>query len=444
MELRTERLKIVLQTREEVERMIEAMSEQVRAQVSPEWLARMRAAQEPDPWAFAFQALDRDGGSLLGTCSFKGPPVDGVVEIAYGTEPGHEGKGYATEMAQALVEYAVGTGEVRLVIAHTLPGGGASKRVLEKCGFEYIGDVVDPEDGTVSRFERKLSFPLPADVSRPFQRVRARYLVALWCMTFLPLLAMLLNGVGATWPRYWWEQMYYWTYHGLFLAVLIPLVFGVWKLPVRECIGRFPTRAQILGGIKLTAFVYLVSYVALYAMFYPLSSFRPDFVQYWLIDLPPLLYVDGDTYPVLPNILSLLTLCVVAPVIEEATFRGILLPRFAFKWGLRWGIVVSSAIFGIAHPDPVGAFIFGLAMCALYLRTQSLLLPMFCHGLYNFAVWVEDSIYTVTADPGYLETLEDFRAGWVWAALAGAVAVVWAIFYLTRPRKDARWELPVS
>ncbi len=37
--------------------------------------------------------------------------------------------------------------------AHTLPDGIASQRVLLKAGFEKIGEVVDPEDGVVWRFE---------------------------------------------------------------------------------------------------------------------------------------------------------------------------------------------------------------------------------------------------------------------------------------------------
>ena len=36
----------------------------------------------------------------------------------------------------------------------TLPGAVASRRVLKKCGFRYVGETVDPEDGTVCRFER--------------------------------------------------------------------------------------------------------------------------------------------------------------------------------------------------------------------------------------------------------------------------------------------------
>jgi [ribosomal protein S5]-alanine N-acetyltransferase len=159
MELQTQRLKLVLQTREEVEQMIAAMPEDHRAQISADWLARMRASQDGDPWAFAFRVVERGSDSTIGTCSFKGPPYCGVVEIAYATNPEHEGKGYATEAAQALVDFAAARDEVSLVIAHTLPTGLASKRILAKCGFSYVGEVVDPEDGLVARFERAVSSP---------------------------------------------------------------------------------------------------------------------------------------------------------------------------------------------------------------------------------------------------------------------------------------------
>jgi ribosomal-protein-alanine N-acetyltransferase len=154
MELQTYRLKVILQTREEVEAMIETMSEYERAQISADWLTRMRASGAADPWVHAFRVVRRDTDFAVGSCGFKGPPVDGVVEIAYGIHADQEGKGYATEVAQALVEYASSCEGVRLVRAHTLPGGAASKRVLKKCGFRYVGDTVDTEDGTVCRFER--------------------------------------------------------------------------------------------------------------------------------------------------------------------------------------------------------------------------------------------------------------------------------------------------
>lgn len=125
-------------------------------EVSAVWLAGLRTATAADPWVYGFVILDAASGSVIGTCGFKGPPDDaGAVEIAYGIVPSFQGRGYATEAAQALVDFARSHSEVRIVRAHTLPGNGASMRVLEKCGFLRVGEVMDPDDGLVWRFERR-------------------------------------------------------------------------------------------------------------------------------------------------------------------------------------------------------------------------------------------------------------------------------------------------
>jgi RimJ/RimL family protein N-acetyltransferase len=147
-------VELVPRTSDEVRAMIDAMAPDARAQLSADWLALVAGATAPDPWVHGFVVRQRGTGAVVGQGGFKGPPRDGVVEIAYGTESEHLGKGYATETAAALVEHAFACADVRLVTAHTLPDNGASKRVLMKCGFEYVGDVVDPEDGLVWRFEK--------------------------------------------------------------------------------------------------------------------------------------------------------------------------------------------------------------------------------------------------------------------------------------------------
>jgi len=127
--------------------------------VSPEWLARLREARggPPDPWVYGFALAHRDSCVVIGSASFKGPPDQaGMVEIAYGVAPEFEGRGYATEAATALLEFALRTGLVRLVRAHTRPVRNASGRILTKCGFTFVGDVVDPDDGPVWRWERDL------------------------------------------------------------------------------------------------------------------------------------------------------------------------------------------------------------------------------------------------------------------------------------------------
>ncbi|MEM8684412.1 MAG: CPBP family intramembrane glutamic endopeptidase, partial [Pseudomonadota bacterium] len=174
----------------------------------------------------------------------------------------------------------------------------------------------------------------------------------------------------------------------------------------------------------------------------PLSHVIPDFVTYWFIDLPPLIYFDFGSYPVAPNLLNLLSLCVLAPVIEEIAFRGIILHRWAHKYGLRSAVLWSSLIFGVVHPDFLGAFTFGVGMCVLYLRTQSLLLPIICHGVYNLAVWLIEVGYILKDGPEYLYTLEQFQNEWPIGLTAGLIAVIWALLYLRWSTSSRTWELP--
>ncbi|HMN27783.1 MAG TPA: hypothetical protein PKE45_06465, partial [Caldilineaceae bacterium] len=82
--IQSDRLRLVLQTPEEVLAQIEAMSPADKAEVSPDWLARVRASTLADPWIHGFYIVDRVSGAVIGSCGYKGPPdPQGVVEIAY-------------------------------------------------------------------------------------------------------------------------------------------------------------------------------------------------------------------------------------------------------------------------------------------------------------------------------------------------------------------------
>ena len=136
--------------------MVEAMTSSEKAELSADWLALLGASASADPWTHGFYLVHRDSETVVGKVGFKGPPgADGVVEIAYGVGPEYQGKGYATEAAEALTAYAFSSGKVRVVRAHTLPESNASARVLTKCGFRRIGEVIDPEDGLVWRWEKQ-------------------------------------------------------------------------------------------------------------------------------------------------------------------------------------------------------------------------------------------------------------------------------------------------
>jgi RimJ/RimL family protein N-acetyltransferase len=154
--LQTEHLELVSKTREQMIAEIAAMPPETRAHVSDDWLAKLHASAAEDFWVHGFAILLRESGAEVGSCGFKGPPgAEGMVEIAYGVDERQRGKGFATEAAAALAEFAYSHPEVRRVIAHTLPEPNASTRVLTKCGFAFIGEVIDPEDGRVWRWERR-------------------------------------------------------------------------------------------------------------------------------------------------------------------------------------------------------------------------------------------------------------------------------------------------
>lgn len=152
--IETARLRLVLNSVDETRARIEAMSPELRKELSPDWLALLDSAESDSPWICGYSMTRRTDDAPIGECGFKGPPSpEGMVEIAYGVVPEHQGQGYATEAASGLVAYALECDVVQKVWAHTLPEPSASTQVLTKCGFTRIGQVIDPDDGPVWRWE---------------------------------------------------------------------------------------------------------------------------------------------------------------------------------------------------------------------------------------------------------------------------------------------------
>lgn len=102
-----------------------------------------------------------ENGVPVGVCGFKSQPVDGRVEIAYGTAPGHEGQGVATTLAAELVRVARLQDERLTIVAQTLPEENASGSILKKLGFQRMRTVDHPEDGPVWEWELPAELPLP-------------------------------------------------------------------------------------------------------------------------------------------------------------------------------------------------------------------------------------------------------------------------------------------
>jgi [ribosomal protein S5]-alanine N-acetyltransferase len=86
-----------------------------------------------------YLVLLKENGECIGVCGFN-PPNNGFdAELMYHFAKQHWGKGYATEAGKACIEYAKKHLKLIRIGASIDPKNEASKKVLEKIGFNDIG-----------------------------------------------------------------------------------------------------------------------------------------------------------------------------------------------------------------------------------------------------------------------------------------------------------------
>ena|SRR3712207_6102098 len=111
-----------------------------------------RSERPPTDWPGYFFIHPRER-ALVGNGGFTGGPDDsGAVEIGYEIAPEHRNRGFASEAARAVIDYAFAHEEVRAVVAHTLAETNASNSVLRKVGMTFVGEVDHPEVGKTWRW----------------------------------------------------------------------------------------------------------------------------------------------------------------------------------------------------------------------------------------------------------------------------------------------------
>jgi len=164
-----------------------------------------------------------------------------------------------------------------------------------------------------------------------------------------------------------------------YLAMLGVVAFGAHRRGVglAAAVGIRPVPWRHALGVAFAASVGARILVGVYGAAASALGYEPR-----LEFDPTQLFADD----VIGAVLLVAVAVVAAPLVEEIVFRGIVFPAFASRYGMGWGIAVSSALFGVIHLQGFNTvpFIFlGVVFARLFASTRSLWTAILCHALFN-------------------------------------------------------------
>ncbi len=152
--------------------------------------------------------------------------------------------------------------------------------------------------------------------------------------------------------------------------------------------------------------------------------------------LPPSIIPSGR------GVYMILSLAVVAPLFEELLCRGVILESIRRKRGALMACFVSALIFGLMHFEArssLNAFVIGILLGYLYLRTNSIFAPMLLHSVNNILAYF--FLLFGLADKSVSDIITNNFAYTVVYGVAVAILLI-SLFsisrYITRLNRDDR------
>ena len=203
--------------------------------------------------------------------------------------------------------------------------------------------------------------------------------------------------------------------------------FGRLRAKVKYVVGDFPTNYNWLGLTWLVQLTIIFSVSSSIILFDLLSLAAPSFLEQLLRSVADTPSVDNSN-SFASNLLVIITFCLVAPVTEEFLFRGIILQRWATKWGICTGLISSSLLFGFVHPNPIGLSLAGMIWGVLYIKTRSLVVPIAFHALNNIVAVLPQLLPADSSNSKSTLTIQNLQSFW-WI---GVVMMVFSLPLLLR------------
>lgn len=252
----------------------------------------------------------------------------------------------------------------------------------EDSATEGPGDAVTapgaPGDDTTAAPEPEGG---PSTAANPFEKVRTRTVIP-WMIIGTIVLMVTFHLFALLTPLDLRDETSI-ELAGMLAGYTALLTWILWVckrsgIGLRHLIGRPPSGFNWFAVPALLVVVMTFSIGSWILFAYVLSVVSPGVLEFLLTTMET--PVDQS---IAYRVGMFLVAVIMAPVLEEISFRGLLLNRWGYKWGLGKALIVTSLAFGILHANPVGITAVGLVAAILYLQTRTLIVPIVLHALNN-------------------------------------------------------------
>lgn len=119
-----------------------------------------------------------------------------------------------------------------------------------------------------------------------------------------------------------------------------------------------------------------------------------------LLDMFPSRYLDFLDSAIGTGGWAIVTTVVMAPILEEILFRGLILEPIREKSGALRAVLISAAIFGVIHIIPqqaINAFLIGIILGYIYIKTRSLASVIVIHAINNALAYILRELFGGTS-----------------------------------------------
>jgi len=241
------------------------------------------------------------------------------------------------------------------------------------------------------------------------------------------------------------------------LGIFILILAGAWLLRqcklvginLKQLIGKLPRNYQWLPLVCLVIARVLFSIGVFRISYYPLSFIAPSFIEYILnynINNDIFILASKTLSPALYYLLESLYSIVVSPLFFTFVFQGIILHRWAAKWGNRTAILALCLLAGVmSYTNVLGGISFVLVYTLLYIKSRTLIVPFMAYILESiiYVFWkLLYLLFTISSSTKTVSVLEQFRSEWRVGVFLFVLSAPWIVHFIYKNWPSPNEQLP--